>query len=83
MNKTFCYLVYFRGGNVLEVPPGVVVTHLWNVLRSSSTYEKTIDRIEFAVKDGVAESLNISPTSPGIPSPCPLQSGLTASVSTR
>lgn len=49
----------------------------------NSPYEKTIDRTESAVKDGVAESVNISPTFPGIPSPCPLQSGLTAPVSTR
>lgn len=48
----------------------------------NSPYEKTIDRIESAVKDGVAESVIISPTYPGIPSPCPLQSGLSVSVST-
>lgn len=49
----------------------------------NSPYEKTIDRTESAVKDGVAESVIISPTYLGIPSPCPLQSSLTASVSTR
>ena len=39
--------------------------------------------IDSAVKDRVAESVSISPTFSGIPSPCPLHSSLTAPVSTR
>ena len=57
-------LVYILG-DFLKVPSGIIVTHVWKVLRTYFTFQNNLDRIESAGKDAVVDAVNIPHTFPG------------------